>query len=122
MSSETPTNTQNTLATKVRIEDLDANIKHEFFFTAEDACFEKYSTLKYPEETQDALARLTICVLVLQNGFTCTGTNACVSKEDWSAEIGKRMAKEMALEEVWTLMAYELKTQQHLASQGAHYE
>lgn len=53
---------------------------------------------------------LTICVLTLKNGFMPVGHSAYAFPEKYDAEIGKRLAREDALDKVWMLMGYELKT------------
>ena len=59
---------------------------------------------------ESSLSRLTFCVLVLKNGFTVTGESACASPENFDAEIGRKIARENAINKVWPLMGYELKT------------
>jgi hypothetical protein len=58
---------------------------------------------------QPALGLLTFCVLVLRNGFTVTGESACASPENFDAVIGRKIARENALNKVWPLMGYALK-------------
>jgi len=50
-------------------------------------------------------------VLTLRNGFTVTGESACASPENFDPEIGKRIARENAVQKVWPLMGYALKEQ-----------
>lgn len=57
-----------------------------------------------------ALGLLTICVLVLRNGFTVTGESACASPENFDAEIGRKIARQNAINKVWPLMGYELRS------------
>ena len=57
-----------------------------------------------------ALDLLTFCVLVLRNGFTVTGESACASPENFDAEIGRNIARQNAVDKVWPLLGYELKT------------
>jgi len=57
-------------------------------------------------------SQLTVCVLTLQNGFTVTGESACVSPENFDAEIGQKVSRENAIEKIWMLEGYRLK--QHL--------
>ena len=59
----------------------------------------------------DALKLLTICVLVLQNGFTVTGESACASPENFNIEIGRKIARQNAEQKIWPLMGYSLKEQ-----------
>ena len=59
--------------------------------------------------TTQALSLLTICVLVLKNGFTVTGESACASPENFNADIGARLAREDAIKKVWALEGYVLR-------------
>lgn len=56
----------------------------------------------------ESLRLLTFCVLVLRNGFTVTGESACVSPENFDAELGRKIARQKAVEKIWPLMGYEL--------------
>ena len=57
------------------------------------------------------LACLTICVLVLANGFTVTGESACASPENYDAELGRKIAFRNARDKIWQLEGYQLRTQ-----------
>ena len=59
----------------------------------------------------EAIGLLTYCTLVLQNGFTVTGESACASPENFDAEIGRKIARQNAVQKVWPLMGYALKQQ-----------
>jgi len=52
---------------------------------------------------------LTICVLVLRNGFTVTGESACASQENFDAEIGRKIARQNAVAKVWSLLGFRLR-------------
>jgi hypothetical protein len=52
---------------------------------------------------------LTFCVLVLRNGYTVTGESACVSPENFDAELGRKIARQKAVDEMWPLMGYALR-------------
>ena len=58
-------------------------------------------------------SQLTVCCLTLQNGFTVTGESACVSPENFNAEIGQKIAKENARNKIWQLEGYLLKDKLH---------
>lgn len=62
-----------------------------------------------PVPSGHPLELLTICVLVLRNGFTVTGESACASPENFNAEIGRRIAREKAVEKICPLEGYLLK-------------
>lgn len=89
-------------ATRITPADIEANIDCEYYFTAADA------TCGSPQH--ESLHLLTFCVLVLRNGFTVTGESACVSPENFDAEIGRKIARQKAVEKIWPLMGYELRS------------
>ena len=104
-------------APRVTPADIEANIASEHYFTAAkgaygDGPWARGETGPFGEEGRkaDALDLLTFCVLVLRNGFTATGTSACASPENFDAEIGRKVARQKALEDVWMVMGYELRT------------
>lgn len=97
-------------APRVTPADIDANIAAEHYFTAGAAL----EAMKHP--VGESLNLLTICVVVLRNGFTCVGTSACASPENFNAEIGRRVARENAVQKIWPLMGYELRSK--LAQEG----
>lgn len=57
----------------------------------------------------DALGLLTLCVLVLKNGFTVTGESACASPENFDAELGRKIARQHAVSKIWPLEGYPLR-------------
>lgn len=69
-----------------------------------------------PVPSGSPLYLLTICVLVLRNGFTVTGESACASPENFNSEIGRRIARENAVAKVWPLLGYALKEKLACAS------
>lgn len=56
-----------------------------------------------------ALDLLTFCVLVLRNGYTVTGENACASPENFDADIGRNIARQNAVQKIWPLEGYLLR-------------
>jgi hypothetical protein len=52
---------------------------------------------------------LTVCCLVLKNGFTVTGESAAASPENFDEEIGRKIARENARNKIWALEGYLLK-------------
>jgi len=52
---------------------------------------------------------LTVCVLQLTNGFTVVGESACVSPENFDAELGQHIARRNAREKIWPLEGYRLR-------------
>jgi hypothetical protein len=103
-------------APRVTPELIESRILGEHYFTAgegvhgremiEDGMSDASSTL-----TVCPLSRLTFCVITMRNGFTVTGESACASPENFDAEIGRKIARENAVNKVWMLEGYLLKEQ-----------
>lgn len=91
--------------TPTRINDV---IKHEAYFTAADGVTGAAKG-KIGYDSTHALSLLTFCVLTLQNGFTVTGESACASPENFDSEIGRKIARDNAVNKVWMLEGYLLK-------------
>lgn len=68
------------------------------------------------------LRLLTFCVLVLRNGFTVVGKSACASPENFDAELGRKIARQDAENQVWPLMGYELKERLYHGLRGTSPE
>lgn len=94
-------------APRVTPADIEANIVSAHYFTAADAV--AYNAGGPSVVPEPSLYLLTFCVLVLRNGFTVTGESACASPENFDAEIGRRIARENAVQKVWPLMGYQLR-------------
>ena len=105
-------------AARVTPADIEANIASEHYFTARDGrrgalAGGTYVGREKPQMDDADLAALdllTFCVLVLRNGFTVTGESACASPENFDPEIGRNIARQNAVEKIWPLMGYELRT------------
>lgn len=97
------------VAPRITPNEVENNIASEHYFTAAEGV-----DMADPEMTDEkmppALKQLTLCVLVLRNGFTVTGESACASPENFDADIGRKIARANAVEKIWPLMGYELRT------------
>jgi hypothetical protein len=100
-------------APRITPDALAANIVSEHYFVAGDGVYG--AARKAGDDEVQAfpasLDLLTFCVLVLANGFTVTGESACASPENFDAAIGRKIARENAVQKVWPLMGYQLKEQ-----------
>lgn len=117
-------------APRITPADIEANIASEHYFTAADGV-DGHDIAVLRAEDQSApltlqpmvddpqiwrtsvigpLRLLTFCVLVLRNGFVVTGESACASPENFNAEIGRKIARENAVNKCWPLLGYELRT------------
>lgn len=105
-------------APRITPADIEANIASEHYFTAMDgASADSEDVVSVWHDDKDhgtervPLSLLTFCVVVLRNGFTVTGESACASPENFDAEIGRKIARQNAVQKIWPLMGYALKEQ-----------
>lgn len=115
-------------APRITLEDVENAISSEHYFTAADGDMAVQQRAAFATGAFDAsqtrivplsLQLLTICVLVLRNGFTVTGESACASPENFDAEIGRKIARQKAIEKIWPLEGYLLKQELYCKSQVA---
>jgi len=107
--------TKGKTAARITPADIEANIASEHYFTAQHGVAGAMAALELHQRTahpgaEGALRLLTFCVLVLRNGFTVTGESACASPENFDAEIGRKVARANAVQKIWPLMGYELRS------------
>ena len=55
------------------------------------------------------IPHMTICVLLLENGFALVGKSAPADADNFDKELGKKFAKEDAIRQMWSLEAYLLR-------------
>lgn len=92
-------------APRITPSDIEANIAAENYLHVGEAIVALGNQPLHPSHNL-----LTICVLVLKNGFTVTGESACASPENYNKGIGQRIAKQNAIQKIWPLMGYELRS------------
>jgi len=89
--------------------DLEAQIESEWYINAADGVVP--DDFQPPVPAVHPLRQITICVLVLKNGFKLVGVNeGSVDPTNFDPEIGRKYAREKAVEQMWPLLGYELKT------------
>ena len=101
-------------APRITPADIEANIASEHYFVASDAIQHDNAVNHAAKDiggwVLGGTQLLTFCVLQLRNGVTVTGESACASPENFNAEIGRKVARDNAVEKVWPLMYYELRS------------
>lgn len=106
-------------APRITPADIEANIASEHYFTAwqgaqlaywADSTPDNLKSVEGEPDSSGPLGLLTFCVLVLRNGFTVTGESACASPENFDAEVGRKIARQNAVNKIWPLMGYELRS------------
>lgn len=102
--------------------DIENAIVSEHYFTALQGAHMEgldyigmLGQVSQPSPLRPELGLLTCCVLVLDNGFTVIGHSACASPENFSPIIGRKIAREKAVEQVWPLLGFRLRDKLHSA-------
>lgn len=97
-------------APRVTPADIEAEIVSVHYFAASDAI--QHENAVHEHQNGWLLGNtqlLTFCVIQLRNGFTVTGESACASPENFNAEIGRRIARQNAVEKIWPLLGFRLR-------------
>lgn len=80
---------------KVTLEGIKAKIKAECYLVLPDG-------------------RTTICMLSMENGYTIKGMSACVDAANFNLDIGRAIAYEDAIRQIWPLEGYLLAEKMYL--------
>lgn len=95
-------------APRVTPADVEAEIASEHYFTAAEGVSGAGYVI-HNANVRGPMSLLTFCVLVLRNGFTVTGESACASPENFDAEIGRKIARQNAVQKIWPLLGFRLR-------------
>lgn len=90
------------VAPRVSLDDIKNAIAGEYYVTADKA-------IGADSPIMPALCVLTICFLVMKNGFTIVGKSAPASPDNFNADLGRQFAREDAMRQAWPLMGYALR-------------
>lgn len=90
-------------APRVALADIEGSIAATYSFTADKAI----DAMSMPGV--DELKLLSICILVMKNGFVVIGKSAPASPENFNAELGGKFAYEDAIRQLWPLMGFALR-------------
>lgn len=90
------------IAPRVALADIEARIAARYDFTADTAI--------HPDSPQmPELRLLSICLLVMRNGFMIIGKSAPASAANFNADLGRKLAYEDAVRQAWPLEGYALR-------------
>jgi hypothetical protein len=89
-------------APRVSLDDIKNAIAAEYFTNGEVAIGPNVPAMPN-------MHLLSICILVMKNGFMVVGKSAPASPENFDAAYGRELAKEDAIKQVWPLMGYALR-------------
>ena len=90
-------------APRVSLTDIQDAIGARYDFTAEAAL----TAMGMP--ATEPMKLLSICLLQMNNGFTVIGKSAPASAANFDADLGRKLAYEDAVRQIWPLMGYALR-------------
>lgn len=93
-------------APRVSLADIEANIAEKHFLLGIQAAAAGGNTSAY-----HSLDTLTLCLLVTRNGFVLVGKSAPASADNFDPILGRKLAYEDAVRQLWPLMGYALREQ-----------
>lgn len=99
----------------VTADDVEDAIASEHYFTAADGLAGANVVTRGGlcvvnlHSSPPQLGLLTICVLVMRNGFTVLGKSVCASLVSFDAEDGRRIARQHAVAQLVPLLVYALR-------------
>jgi hypothetical protein len=93
-------------APRVSLADIEAAILTKHEFNAWDACAALDGVHAIKDEP---LRTLSICIVVLKNGFTVVGKSAPASPENFDRQLGRKLAYEDCVRQLWPLMGFVLR-------------
>lgn len=98
------------VAPRVALVDIEMAIAKTSYNTGFDLVFDLHGL---SPEQRASLGVLTVCLIVMKNGFTVIGKAAPASPENYNVEVGRKFAYEDAIRQIWPLMGYALKDRLH---------
>ena len=75
------------------------------------------AVIKEEKYSRIADTTVTLCCLILINGFAVIGESSCVDPAEFDPYIGRDLARQRALDKVWELEGYLLKQSIFMAEQ-----
>lgn len=101
--------------TTVSKSSIETKIRGVYFINAGEAV--KTNNGGYTDHDLAELNLVTICIIILENGFKVEGTSACVDPKIYNETIGRKEAYDAAFEKIWDKEGYLLKQQMFEAAQ-----
>lgn len=90
-------------APRVSLADIEGKIKARYDFTGDTAVASDAPKV-------DELRLLSICLVVMDNGFVVVGKSAPASAANFNAELGRKLAYEDAIRQIWVMEGYLLRS------------
>ena len=94
--------------TTVTKDSIEAKIKSVIYLNAGKAAEAEYGDALSDEVARN-LSLVTICIILLENGFKVEGVSACVDPANYNEQKGRECAYENAFKKIWEIEGYLLR-------------
>lgn len=94
------------VAPRVTLATIEAAISSTHYFTGAAAV---NMTGPIAQPVPRELEPLTICLIVMKNGFTIVGKSAPASPENFDRDLGRKFAYDDGVRQIWPLMGFALR-------------
>lgn len=98
-----------TIARSVTPQDVKSCIKAAYYLNASEAVDKALHPFGLESVYAEDLKLLTLCILVLNNGFTIVGKSACADPNKYDDQIGRKLAYADACKQVEPFLGFLLK-------------
>jgi len=95
-------------APRVSLDDI-TNAIEAVFYCAGSEILEVSVDTPYTDDQHDKAGLLTICLVMMKNGFTIVGKSAPASADNYDPILGRKLAYDDAVQQIWPLMGFALK-------------
>lgn len=89
-------------APRVFLADIEDQIQEQFFVLGSEA-------LQSYKPVPEGFDVLTLCFILMRNGFTIVGKSAPASPANFNLELGRKLAYDDAIRQLWPLMGFSLR-------------
>lgn len=99
------------VAPRVKLDDIKEAIAEVHYLTGDELLTPDGANYRWhpgPISSHPA-AVLTVCLVVMRNGFTVIGKAAPASPDNFNRELGRKYAYEDAIRQIWPLMGFALR-------------
>jgi Phage protein (N4 Gp49/phage Sf6 gene 66) family len=96
------------VAPRVTLADIEGSIAAKLEINGERIA-EQANSAQYNEPLRGNLEHLAVCLLVMKNGFMVIGKAAPASPENFDYDLGRKLAYEDCIRQLWPLMGFALR-------------
>jgi len=94
---------------RVSLDDIEAAIVGEYFMNGTHVLPDAMPDTNDSRICEHTLRVMTVCFLVVQNGFVVIGKAAPADPANYDRAVGEKFAREDAIRQLWPLMGYALR-------------